>query len=198
MAGLCSAAMYVIVILNAMFCEVAPKAAKSVNNPYNFTEFFKPPQFIWTYRSSWNAEFTCERFTMKNISGKSVVVETKFTLYNRTYKHTTQGTLYNVWGLDSYLNMLSMRDYWGDSLTKEIVYASNGYNCAVLQVERFWGWPPVTFDLIVKKSQLNKGPSEDCIQRYNEEIGKRRIGDTNRTVYIPECRKKKKNVTQTL
>uniref|UniRef100_L7LTN0 Putative group i salivary lipocalin n=1 Tax=Rhipicephalus pulchellus TaxID=72859 RepID=L7LTN0_RHIPC len=191
MAGRWRAAMFILVVFCATVSGAPYPGGGNVNHQYNFVQFFNPPELIWTYRSSWNGDFTCERAIMKNISGRTVELETKFTLNKKKYKHTAKGTLYNVWGQNSPLNRMTMRDYWQDTLNKEIVYASSDYKCAVLYVERYHGWPPVTFDLLVKKSQLDNGPSADCMDKYNEEISARRIGDTNRTVYTPECRKRK-------
>ncbi|KAL1415329.1 hypothetical protein MTO96_029600 [Rhipicephalus appendiculatus] len=164
----------------------------TVDHPYDFVQLFNSSENIWTYRSSWNANFTCERYIMKNISGKTIVLETKFTFNNKTHKYTAEGRLRNVRGQSRPLNVMSMRDYWGDSLNKEIVYASSDYKCAVLYVERYKGWPSVTFDLLVKKSQRREGPSADCISNYNENISARVIKGTNRTVYSPECRRREK------
>ncbi|KAL1480411.1 hypothetical protein MTO96_051049, partial [Rhipicephalus appendiculatus] len=161
MAGLWSAAIFILVVFCATVSGEPYIGGGRVDHPYDFVQFFDPPEKIWTYLSSWKADFTCERHIMKNISGGTVVLQTNFTLNNKKYNYTTKGTLRNVWGRSSPLNKMSMYDYSGDYLNKEIVYASSNYTCAVLYVERKEGRPSVTFDLLVKKSQLSEGPSAD-------------------------------------
>uniref|UniRef100_A0A131YUF8 Lipocalin n=1 Tax=Rhipicephalus appendiculatus TaxID=34631 RepID=A0A131YUF8_RHIAP len=189
MAGVWRIAMLICVFFSATVSTAVYRGGANVNHKYDFVKFFNQSQEnIWTYFSTWNDNFTCERGIIKNISDRTVVVETNYTINNNTYSCTREGKLYNVWTRDGPRNLLAIRNHLNDSLRKDLLYASTDNMCAVIEVGRYHGWPPVTFDLLVKESQLDGGPSAECVNEYNAAVGTRTIGQENRTVYYAECR----------
>uniref|UniRef100_A0A224YCA6 Lipocalin n=1 Tax=Rhipicephalus zambeziensis TaxID=60191 RepID=A0A224YCA6_9ACAR len=182
-----SAAAFILVVFGATVCGAVYKGGRTVNHQYRFDKFLTPSEGIWTYFSSWNDNSTCRVDIIKNISGKTVSLETRYNISDRRDVRTSIAELSNVWHREGPLNVMSMRDESQGRVYKEFVFASTNYTCAVLQVERFRGWPPVTFELLVKESHLDDGPSADCVKEYNENVDARRTRQENRTVYYQEC-----------
>uniref|UniRef100_L7LRA3 Putative group i salivary lipocalin n=1 Tax=Rhipicephalus pulchellus TaxID=72859 RepID=L7LRA3_RHIPC len=191
MAGHWIAAIFIFVVFCATVSGAPYLGGGNRNHPYDFIEFFtKPKENIWTYMSSWDGAFTCQRAIITNISRTTVVVQTNYTLNGAKRSFITEGQLSNVWYPNGKRNVMTISDFTEsyDRLKKELVYASEDKMCAVIEVGRYYGRPTVTFDLLLKESKLQDGPSDRCMIEYNENIEARSIRGTNRTVYTAACR----------
>ncbi|XP_077523987.1 uncharacterized protein LOC144135108 [Amblyomma americanum] len=142
--------------------------ASGWREPEDLFKFVNTTEKIWVYNSSELSNVLCKVDVMDHIN------KAKDDYYfNRTiYMTDGRNSSSYLWGLVFGNKMLVGPPGSGTNTTEELLYQNENSSCGVFDVAfagEYFGW----YEIRVRNSSLEQGPSTDCVEHFTNQTQKR-------------------------
>ncbi|XP_049526950.1 uncharacterized protein LOC119459637 [Dermacentor silvarum] len=181
----------VVMLLTALLdAAMSDIGVRKPDGPYNIKTFLGTNESIWTYNSTIHANITCKVDCMVNMTEKAIYFNRTFYYHGNKSGYPVEGTFFPE--EDPQPDTILFGQPGGiDEGYEVLIFASQNNSCGVINVTLTMGIPTFWFDLRVRNSSVDKGPSMECQNHF------KRVANVSDQLYNRTCQTilKHSNVT---